>query len=381
MNNNLQSPFADLLPPLAAVEFEALKASIKRDGVRDPIIVDEIGNILDGHNRYRIDPKAPTREVAGLTPAQKMAFVIAVNFQRRNLSPDQKVEVSRKQREIAVTLRAEGMKQADIGAALGVAQRTVSAWLSVNNSTDAKANNDNRVKVLKSEAAAIFDRVEEGEPQAQVASDYGISRPRVSQICKAEKKRREREADLAAQAADIAAGRTVSAEGPFDVIVIDPPWPYGTKYDPEGRRAANPYPEMPLEQIAALDVARRAAPDCILWLWTTHKFMRHSFALLDGWEFTDKAILTWTDQQIGLGTWMRSQTEFCIMAVRGKPQVDLTNHSTILYAAAREHSRKPDAFFTMVESLCSGLLRYDWFAREPRPGWIVGGNDVERFAA
>src|SRR5262245_53944414 len=120
MTSDIQTPFRHLLPPLTESEFEALKASIERDGVRDPVIVDEIGNILDGHNRYRIDPRAPTRVKEGLTTAQKMAFVLASNFQRRNLSPDQKAELRKRQREIALTLRAEGMKQADIGAALGV---------------------------------------------------------------------------------------------------------------------------------------------------------------------------------------------------------------------------------------------------------------------
>jgi len=375
----LATPFVDLLPPLAQAEFDALEASIEREGVRDPIVTDELGNILDGHNRYRIAPDAPRRVVSGLSPAQKMAFVIAANFQRRNLSPDQKIEVGKRQREIAKTLRAEGMDQADIGAALGVAQNTVSDWLGVSNIGGDKAYADNRVKVPKEWQGLIFDRVESGEPQSHVAADYGVSRVRVSQICKAEHKRRVRELELAQQAADIAAGKVISAAGPFDVIVIDPPWPYGTGYDPEGRRAANPYPEMPLEQIAALDVAKRAAPDCVLWLWTTHKFLRHSFSLLDDWGFADKAILVSIEHQIGLGTWLRSQCEFCIMAARGSPPLDLTNQSTVLYAPRREHSRKPEEFYRMVESLCCGPRRYDWFSREQREGWVTGGNDTERF--
>ena len=357
-----------------------MRASIERSGVRDPITVDELDNILDGHNRYRIAPDAPRRIVAGLSPAEKMAFVISVNFQRRNLSPDQKVEIAKKQREIAITLRAEGMDQAAIGAALGVTQQAVQQWLDISNTRDGNSYIDNRVQVPKEWQGIILDRVGDGESQAQVAADYGVSQARISQICKAERKRRQREADLAQQVADIAAGKIVSADGPFDVIVIDPPWPYGTKYDPDGRRAANPYPEMSLEQIAALDVPDRAAPDCILWLWTTHKFLRHSFPLLDRWGFANKAILVSIENQIGLGTWLRSQCEFCIMAVRGSPIVDLSNQSTVLYAPRREHSRKPDEFYQMVDSLCRGALRAEWFAREPREGWISIGNDPERFS-
>ena len=379
-NSALQTPFANLLPPLAMDEFEALRQSIERDGVRDAIIIDEVGNILDGHNRYRLQPDAPTRVVKGLTPAQKMAFSILVNFQRRNLLPDQKQEVGKRQREIAVTLRAEGMDQAEIGAALGVSRQSVQAWLDISNASDGKTYIDNRVKVEKEAQAEIFNRVEAGEAQEQIAADFGISQARVSQICKAEQKRQQRDAELARQAADIAAGKVVSPLGPFDVISIDPPWPYDTKYDPEGQRAALPYPPMPLADIAALPIAERAAPDCVLWLWTTHLFIRHAFPLLDRWGFPERVILTWAKSQIGLGTWMRSQTEFCIMAARGKPDIDLNNEATILYAARREHSRKPDEFYTMVESLCRGQRRADWFSREPRQGWVTIGNDTERFA-
>jgi N6-adenosine-specific RNA methylase IME4 len=68
------------------------------------------------------------------------------------------------------------------------------------------------------------------------------------------------------------------------------------------------------------------------------------------------------------------------MAARGSPLLELTNQATILYAPRREHSRKPDEFYAMVESLLPGVRRADWFAREARPGWVSIGNDVERFA-
>lgn len=165
-------------------------------------------------------------------------------------------------------------------------------------------------------------------------------------------------------------------DGTFNVINIDPPWPYGTKYDSAGRRAANPYPEMTLEEIAAINLP--AAPDCVLWLWTTHKFMRHSFDLLDNWGFKDKAILTWVKDRMGLGEWLRSQSEFCIMAVKGKPKVNLTNQTTVIYGPLREHSRKPDEFYAMVDELCIGR-KIDWFSRERREGWEQFGNDTAKF--
>lgn len=185
-----------------------------------------------------------------------------------------------------------------------------------------------------------------------------------------------REDDLEQQRFDLEITPPQLQDGLFEVIVLDPPWPYGTEYDPDGRRAANPYPEMSLEEIAAIELP--AADDCILWLWTTHKFMRQSFALLDGWGFRDVAIVTWEKSRMGLGAWLRSNSEFCIMAVKGKPKVRLTNQTTVIHGAMREHSRKPDEFYEMVDSLCIGR-KHDYFSRQERQGWVSFGNDTRRF--
>lgn len=189
-------------------------------------------------------------------------------------------------------------------------------------------------------------------------------------------KKQDRIDDIEQQAAAIEESLPGIPVGPFHVISLDPPWPYGTGYDPDGRRAANPYPEMSLEQIKAIELP--AADNCVLWLWTTHKFMRHSFDLLDAWGFRDVAIVTWVKDRMGLGSWIRSQSEFCIMAVKGKPPVCLTNQTTVIDGPLREHSRKPDSFYELVNGLCVGA-KLDYFSREKREGWAQVGNTPELF--
>ena len=134
-------------------------------------------------------------------------------------------------------------------------------------------------------------------------------------------------------------------------------------------------------QIAALPVPTLAAEDCVLWLWTTNAFMDDALALVAEWGFTQKTILTWDKQKLGLGDWLRNVTEHCILAVRGKPVVTLTNQTTLISEARREHSRKPEAFYSLVESLCPAPEggRLEMFAREPRKGWIAWGAETEKF--
>ena len=113
-------------------------------------------------------------------------------------------------------------------------------------------------------------------------------------------------------------------DGPFRVIVADPPWPYAARSDDATHRARNPYPDMTLDDIRALPVAARAATECVLWLWTTNAFMRDAFTVLDAWaSSTHKTILTWARIASAIRRSAARQTEHCLFASRGKPVVTL----------------------------------------------------------
>lgn len=87
-------------------------------------------------------------------------------------------------------------------------------------------------------------------------------------------------------------------QGQYRTIIIDPPWPYGTQYDEDTRRVASPYPEMTIEAIERMELP--TADNCVLWLWTTHKFLPVSFDILQSWGFDYKATLTWNKENMGL---------------------------------------------------------------------------------
>lgn len=166
-------------------------------------------------------------------------------------------------------------------------------------------------------------------------------------------------------------------EGPFRVIAADVPWPYERVDDPTHRGSID-YPPMSIEEMCALKVPELAHDDCILWFWTTNAFMHEAYHVIDAWGFTPKTILTWVKPKMGVGNWLRNQTEHCIVAVKGKPVVQLTNQTTKLEAPTREHSRKPIEFYELVESLCPGS-KVELFARERREGWEPWGAEKEKF--
>lgn len=165
-------------------------------------------------------------------------------------------------------------------------------------------------------------------------------------------------------------------KGLYDVIIIDPPWPYGTEYNKETRRIASPYKEMAIDELKQMVIPSHK--NCVLWLWTTHKFLLDAFTLAATWGFEYKITMVWDKERLGMGAWLRCQTEFCLLCIKGKPIWKLTNDRDIIRATRREHSRKPDEFYSMVRKLCTGK-KIDIFGRQEREGFDVWGNETEKF--
>lgn len=228
------------------------------------------------------------------------------------------------------------------------------------------------------------DIVEQVKQEAR-ANDDLATRTAVLQAVKAkqvEEKKEERIVKIEKQIEDINAGKLPELQGKFSVVSVDPPWPYEgesekvTTYDPNGRRVANPYPEMSIEAIKSIELP--VLDDSIVFLWTTHKFIKDAFDILQAWGFEYKATMVWDKEKIGMGAWFRMQCEFCLVGIKGKPYWENTSYRDIIREPRREHSRKPDAFFEMVENITKGR-RLEYFSREKRNNWEVFGNDTEKF--
>lgn len=165
-------------------------------------------------------------------------------------------------------------------------------------------------------------------------------------------------------------------DGPFRVIVADPPWHYHNGESDPQHRGGPPYATMSVDEIKALEVEALAADDAILWLWTTNAHLPEAFGVMRAWGFSYKTMLTWDKVVMGHGDWLRGQTEHCLLCIRGKPSVVLTNQTTLIREQrSAQHSQKPEAFYALVESLCAGS-KVELFARTRRDGWIAWGHDT-----
>jgi 16S rRNA G966 N2-methylase RsmD len=193
LDYQVDEEFSRIIPRLSESEYQALEADIMSIGeIRVPIVVDTDGVILDGHHRFMIfqsndDVGIPDPEVRYdlVTRAEKKAWVIRCNDNRRQLSYEQIKELQKQKRQIVDELRAEGKTQEDISRITGVPRRTISDWLgNISNGGSANAYIDLRYKIPREMKDDIFERWVAGETQEDIAADLKITQPRVAQICK-----------------------------------------------------------------------------------------------------------------------------------------------------------------------------------------------------
>ena len=171
--------------------------------------------------------------------------------------------------------------------------------------------------------------------------------------------------------------------GPYRCVVVDFPWADDTgRYDDPSHRLVTPYPPMTLEEICTFDIASILAADAVVWMWTTNYHVARGIhcTVLNHHGLQAKTMLTWGKPYFGGGDWLRGQTEHCIMAVRGKPIVTLTNQSTLLLAPPRElsgHSVKSKEFYDLVELLCPAPRYADIFSRyRHNDKWDCHGDEA-----
>ena len=175
-----------------------------------------------------------------------------------------------------------------------------------------------------------------------------------------------------------------SADGPFDIVVIDPPWPM-QKIDREVRpnQDAFDYPTMTPEELQAFwrdEMESRINPDCHLFVWTTQRFLPAALGFIEAVGFRYVLTFVWHKaggfQPIGLPQY---NCEFAIYARLGAPVfIDTKEFPCCFEAPRREHSRKPDVFYDMIRRVTGGS-RIDVFSRETREGFAQYGNEVEKF--
>jgi N6-adenosine-specific RNA methylase IME4 len=173
----------------------------------------------------------------------------------------------------------------------------------------------------------------------------------------------------------------------FGTILADPPWQFQNrtgKVAPEHRRLTR-YGTLTLEDIKILPVAQAAADVAHLYLWVPNALLAHGLEVMAAWGFQYKSNIVWHKIRKdggpdgrGVGFYFRNVTELILFGVRGKNARTLDagrRQVNFLATRKREHSRKPDEQYSIIES-CSPGPYLELFARGERKNWACWGNQA-----
>lgn len=184
-----------------------------------------------------------------------------------------------------------------------------------------------------------------------------------------------------------ATGELLSKQlGHFGAILADPPWRFQNrtgKMAPEHRRLSR-YETMTMDDIYELPVAQLALPQSHLYLWVPNALIVEGLETMKRWGFTYKTQLIWYKVRRdggpdgrGVGFYFRNVTEIILFGVRGNLRTSAPGRRqvNIIATQKREHSRKPDELYDIIEQ-CSPGPYLELFARHPRPNWSQWGDEI-----
>ncbi len=177
--------------------------------------------------------------------------------------------------------------------------------------------------------------------------------------------------------------------GHYGTILADPPWRFTNrtgKMAPEHKRLSR-YGTMTTREIMELPVAQLALPKSHLYLWVPNALILEGLEVMRRWGFTYKTNLVWYKVRKdggpdgrGVGFYFRNVTELILFGIRGTGNRTLAagrRQVNIISTRKREHSRKPDELYSIIES-CSRGPYLELFARHPKVGWTQWGNEIDR---
>lgn len=173
--------------------------------------------------------------------------------------------------------------------------------------------------------------------------------------------------------------------GGFHTVLADPPWRFQNrtgKVAPEHRRLDR-YSTLDLAAICQLPVSDVVAKDAHLYLWVPNALLPDGMRVLESWGFRYVSNLVWAKRRKdggpdgrGVGFYFRNVTELILFGVRGSMRTlaPARRQVNMIETRKREHSRKPDEQYDLIEA-CSPGPYLEMFARRAMPGWVAWGDE------
>jgi len=170
----------------------------------------------------------------------------------------------------------------------------------------------------------------------------------------------------------------------YKTIVADPAWEIDFSSG-WGMTKEKQYDTVNIDFLKNMPISKISDEDCNLFLWTTHTRLEDALMLMRHWGFKFHVAITWNKGHGLHAHGFFRQTELCLYGFKGKMvwtksgkacKTYIEDIPDIFYSRSNGHSVKPQTLFDIIDMKAEGN-KIELFARKPREGWDVWGNEVE----
>ena len=356
-------PIASLFPLMDGNDFDALKADIAANGLREAIWLHQDGSILDGRNRHRacIETGTPPQFRTWSGSGSLIAFVVSLNLHRRHLTSSQRAVVAL---EILPMMEEEARERQGQRTDLTSVNKftEVEPQRATQQAADIAQTNYKYVsdaKRLQTEAPDLLADVKRGDKSITKA--------------KRELVRRQRR-----EAPPLPSNK-------YRVLYADPPWSYGNagvigETDNYGHVARH-YPAMTITELCemGIEIKEITESNAVLFLWVTSPLLEECFPVIKAWGFKYKTSFVWDKIGHNFGHYNSVRHELLLVCTRGSctPDTPKLWDSVQSIEKTRTHSEKPEEFRAIIDTLYTHGKRLELFARASAQGWETWGNEPE----
>ncbi|WP_161780251.1 MT-A70 family methyltransferase [Ferriphaselus sp. R-1] len=376
----------ELIPELKGDEYAALRKDIELRGQLMPIITID-GQVIDGRARLQIckelgiEPIITELGESNTSPAEAAH---SLNVLRRHLTTGER------------SILAAQMINTSKGDNQHSGTNKITRKTSAEKMAVSMDSIDRACKVLKSGSPALIEMVKNDELSLTNAAQIAQAVPSLDNATKNDiqkilkagiQQTKKKNYTATVTAAKIKAAQELSRnnevalnslEGLYSLYYLDPPWDYGGNNESSFCAPDAHYPLMRLDEIKALPIKDGAAPDSMIYMWVPNCMIPDGLMLFTEWGFEFVSTMVWCKDNAvpSEGPTLTSHETLLVGKKGSLPCIKTKRSKSWHHEPRRKHSQKPEHFADMLTAMYPDVAKIEMFAREPRAGWTVWGNEV-----
>lgn len=368
----IKKEFKELIPELSQEEFKQLEENCLKEGIRDAIVTWQ-GFIIDGHNRYEIAQRHglefKTIEKQFESENDVIEWMIRNQFGRRNLNNYHR-SILALQLEDVFRVKAKerqsqyfGNQYNESGLKQNSAEvQNIDTRKELAKIADVSHDTIMRVKAIEAKAP---EEVKEKLRTGDISINQAFTEIKKAEINERRNKIRN---ELEKQELEI-------TDKKYRIIYADPPWKYGNAMPEYVTEPQDYYLLMSTEDICAMPVKDIAEKNAVLFMWTTSPHLPDALEVVKSWGFEYKTTFIWDKIKHNMGHYNSVRHEILLVCTRGACTPDVKKlFDSVVSIERTEHSKKPEYFREIIETIYTYGNKIELFARVTPEGWDLFGN-------